>query len=734
MPTIIDSLLVTLGLDDSNFTQGQKKASADLKRTKEDANSAAKQISASGKQAAEFFTKLRNEAIGLFSVFMGARGVKDFVQSITQGDAAVGRLAHNLDISTETLSAWEGAAERVGGSASGMDSSMQSLTSEIQNFALTGQSSVIPYFRALGVAVTDHNGKMRQVGDIYLDLADKFSHMDPARASAFGRHLGMDQGTINLLEQGRAGVAKLLEEQRKLGVVSEKDAENAQRLQKNFADLRQAFTSIGRTIVNELTPGIIELLKGWGQWLQANREWITINVAKWVRDAATEVKDFVVEVDAIVKSMGGWKTVSEEIFAVWATAKVVGLVANIGKVAAALALLRGGGAAGAAGGAGGLLGGAGIMGLIGRLGVWGAALAAAYATWKGIQMEIKTPGGTSATPETNRRMDQLRRERSADPMSEPHDGYNADGTPKGSTPYSGPTESLSHRVLRYFGFGDHSQPRGIRNNNPLNLEAVPGQQGLKGSDGRFGVYGSMEEGVASNLNQLLLYQDRDHLNTIQGIVGKWAPAGENDPNSYAAFVAQKMGLGVNDKIDLHDPKIAQAVIAAMAQKENGKRISEASIAQGVSMRLGTPAPAVQMADKPPSAPPAQQDSPALAAIRAGIKLAQAKPAPSTGETASADPQQDNSNLQVTLASLRAGAAEAQRISRGMADMHSKVGVMARLRQGAVREAGATHNSAETNIGNVTIHTKATDAKGIARSLADHLREATIVPQSSYGLA
>jgi hypothetical protein len=38
---------------------------------------------------------------------------------------------------------------------------------------------------------------------ILLDLADKFHGMDAARANAFGKSLGLDQGTVNLLERGK---------------------------------------------------------------------------------------------------------------------------------------------------------------------------------------------------------------------------------------------------------------------------------------------------------------------------------------------------------------------------------------------------------------------------------------------------------------------------------------------------------------------------------------------------
>lgn len=127
---------------------------------------------------------------------------------------------------------------------------------------------------------------------------------------------------------------------------------------------------------------------------------------------------------------------------------------------------------------------------------------------------------------------------------------------------------------------DPSQPRGIRNNNPLNLE-YRSDQGATGTDGRFGVYATMEQGVAAAQRQLLLNQDRG-LNTVAKQIGRWAPPSENNTGAYVATVARALGVGPNDPIDVRDPKTAAAMIGAMAQVENGKPIDQEAIQRGVA--------------------------------------------------------------------------------------------------------------------------------------------------------
>lgn len=137
---------------------------------------------------------------------------------------------------------------------------------------------------------------------------------------------------------------------------------------------------------------------------------------------------------------------------------------------------------------------------------------------------------------------------------------------------------------------DASQPRGIRNNNPLNIEDgafAQSQPGYAGSDGRFAKFAAPEHGVGAANSLLDSYQKNHGLNTVAGIVGRWAPAGDNnDTGAYAAHVAQQLGIDPNAPIP---PEKRMALIAAMGQHENGRPIQMAG-AVPAAMPAGTPAP------------------------------------------------------------------------------------------------------------------------------------------------
>ncbi|WP_432467104.1 hypothetical protein [Enterobacter roggenkampii] len=106
--------------------------------------------------------------------------------------------------------------------------------------------------------------------------------------------------------------------------------------------------------------------------------------------------------------------------------------------------------------------------------------------------------------------------------------------------------------------------RADRNFNPLNLK-TKGNAG-KDSSG-FAKYTDEESGWGAARRQLSLYYTRDKLDTISGIINKWAPPSENDTNSYVDQISKAMGMGANEKLDLSDPAIMAKLSSYMARHE-----------------------------------------------------------------------------------------------------------------------------------------------------------------------
>lgn len=112
-------------------------------------------------------------------------------------------------------------------------------------------------------------------------------------------------------------------------------------------------------------------------------------------------------------------------------------------------------------------------------------------------------------------------------------------------------------------------PRGIRNNNPGNIEdrGTP-WRGYVGSDGRFIIFDQAENGIRAIARILKTYNDKYQVNTLQKIIERWAPPFENDTEAYIRHAEREL------KISRHVPIGEQhkaALIKVIIKHENGQQ-------------------------------------------------------------------------------------------------------------------------------------------------------------------
>lgn len=126
------------------------------------------------------------------------------------------------------------------------------------------------------------------------------------------------------------------------------------------------------------------------------------------------------------------------------------------------------------------------------------------------------------------------------------------------------------------------QLRGLRNNNPGNIDYHPSNQwqGLdkdKSSDGRFCRFVSPEYGIRAMARVLKNYTKRDGLpgvgapgiDTVQEIINRWAPPSENVTSAYVEQVAKALGVKPDDTINLANRTVMRLLVEAIIRHENG---------------------------------------------------------------------------------------------------------------------------------------------------------------------
>ena len=125
-------------------------------------------------------------------------------------------------------------------------------------------------------------------------------------------------------------------------------------------------------------------------------------------------------------------------------------------------------------------------------------------------------------------------------------------------------------------------PRGIRNNNPLNLRVGNNWEGevSQPTDHAFEQFTEMKWGVRAAFIVLRNYIVRHKCNTIRKIISRWAPANENNTQAYIATVSQRANIKPDEVINVDNTCQMIALLLAMCYVENGQEISLDDVVEG----------------------------------------------------------------------------------------------------------------------------------------------------------
>lgn len=119
-------------------------------------------------------------------------------------------------------------------------------------------------------------------------------------------------------------------------------------------------------------------------------------------------------------------------------------------------------------------------------------------------------------------------------------------------------------------------PRGIRNNNPLNIRKGARWRGLRdfATDKEFCEFQTMAFGFRAAFRTLITYYTKHDCKTLVKIINRWAPPSENNASTYVQLVKMRAKISYSLS-ELPDPRFKcswptwSKIIMAMASVENG---------------------------------------------------------------------------------------------------------------------------------------------------------------------
>lgn len=241
----------------------------DVKKGAEDAQAATdnledkiQETDASTEKLGESFVDLAGSAktalVGLVGVGAITAGLLNFA---TQADE-LGKFSQALGLNVGEVDAWSEAVVRFGGTSQSLQGSISSLTGQLTDFALTGGGAAGEVFARLGIQAFDSAGNIKSAFDVLPEIAEAFEGLTAAEAVGFGQKLGLDQGTILLLQQGRREVDEIIRRQKSLGVTTEENAAVAADFNDAWADFSQRTSNQFRRFASVVLPIFTRLLNG----------------------------------------------------------------------------------------------------------------------------------------------------------------------------------------------------------------------------------------------------------------------------------------------------------------------------------------------------------------------------------------------------------------------------------------------------------------------------------------
>jgi hypothetical protein len=438
----------------------------------------------------------------------------------------------------------------------------------------------------------DASGNARTASDVLPDVADGLARIGDPRLQAWVMGaLRLPESMLPFLRKGAAGIREYRAEVERYGVaMTQRQVEIAQRFETSQAQVSLAFQGLSNRITERLAPvlgGLLDRLAAWAanDDLTARIGKIGDAFEKWVADGGvdalvTKIGEIGSGISKAVEWMGGWENATKTL----GVALTGNMVLPLASIATSLAVIT-----------------------AFKAPAWMLRATPALVHLLGVG----PAGGEDPefSEQANQRYLRQRRERQEqDPATSDDDQRTfldrlSDLFRQRLAPALG-RAGWQFRSDRPAIPTDGSAPRGIRNNNPLNLSYVPGQEGLdpsQPSDGRFGRYTSMEAGIAQSFRQMQRHAERRGDDTIAKLVSRWAPPNENDTAGYIDRVSRDTGIAAGDRLDLRDADTLRRLVSSMARVETGRPLDPAVVQRGVGLGLGQPValPAPSASPGPP---------------------------------------------------------------------------------------------------------------------------------------
>lgn len=253
--SVLETFYYLFKSDASDVKKGADEAEKHVKNLKErltDTDAVSKKLGHS------FLDMAKQAGEALVAIFAVGQAIHGVINAEEDADK-LGLLAKRIGENVTNLDAWGHAVKAAGGDAESFNQSLTLLAANMAMVDVKGTSRVKPFFDEIHVQMLDGVGKVRKALDVLPEIAQAFEKMTPQASEGFGRKMGLDEGTIQLLQKGRKAVEELVLEQKKARLVTEEDTRVAREYNEALDEQELAARGLALSIGAEVMPVLTDL-------------------------------------------------------------------------------------------------------------------------------------------------------------------------------------------------------------------------------------------------------------------------------------------------------------------------------------------------------------------------------------------------------------------------------------------------------------------------------------------
>jgi hypothetical protein len=233
--------------------------------------------------------------------------------------------ARSMGMAPGRLMALRNAARLSGGSADAMSGALGQLSTQKWEAVNGFAPEAAAQFQALGISMEEL--KKLSPEQLFDRIANKIRGIkDPAAQSIAALKLFGEagQGLLPVFQQTAQEYQQNIRLAERYGVMNQKGADAAARMQNSQRQLSLAVEGFGYSVAEAVEPAITPVLQQMAEWIAANRQWISQDIAGYVRQLVNWLKNggwdeikgkisgVLQTISSVVDRLGGWESAAKD--------------------------------------------------------------------------------------------------------------------------------------------------------------------------------------------------------------------------------------------------------------------------------------------------------------------------------------------------------------------------------------------------------------------------------------